>query len=131
VVAFLALGYLAIIQFLQRNWLISFVVGSGAWMCIPFADHSAPVRERFVGSLVAPFAMGGLACFVLLYFQMFRFAWFEAVFNNDGTGPIGLIFSAITGLGAGGFIGWRVLSYAGWTPTLNSRAADDRSAAGR
>ena len=109
IIAFTGLGYAAIRLFLARYWLMSGVTMSVSLMCIPLADHSTSVRERIIVSLIMPFAVAGLAGFVVLYFQMFHFAWFESIFNDKGSGPFGLIVSAISGLAAGGFAGWWIL----------------------
>jgi hypothetical protein len=113
VIAFLSLGYIALRQFLNHQWMLSFVAASASLMCIPLVDHTHSFRERCLASLTIPFAMGGFACFVLLYFAMFQFAWFEAIFNGKGSGPLGLIVSALAGLVAGGIVGWRILKYVG------------------
>ncbi|NQT11242.1 MAG: hypothetical protein HQ582_00745 [Planctomycetes bacterium] len=48
-------------------------------------------RERIVVSLSVPFfALGGYIGFQV-FFAMFRFLWFEAIFNGKGGGPAGLI----------------------------------------
>lgn len=114
VLAFFALGCIAIQRFLNREWMIALLAASASLMCIPWVDQTSQARERLAVSLVMPFAMAGLACTVLLYFQMFSFAWFEAIFNDKGSGPIGLMVSAITGLAAGGCMGWRLLRQVGW-----------------
>ena len=111
VIAFLTLGYIALRQVLNQQWMLSFVAASASLMCIPLVDHTHSFRERCLASLIMPFAMGGLACFVLVYFAMFQFAWFETIFNGKGSGPLGLIASALTGLVAGGIVGWRILKY--------------------
>lgn len=109
VVAFLTLGYVALRQFLSHRWMLSFVAASASLMCIPLVDHTHSFRERCLASFVMPFAMGGLAFFVSLYFMMFQFAWFEAIFNDKGSGPLGLIVTALVGLVAGGIVGWRIV----------------------
>jgi hypothetical protein len=43
--------------------------------------------------------------------QMFRFTWFENVFNSKDTGPLGLILFALLGLVVGGIMGWRLINY--------------------
>lgn len=48
-------------------------------------------RQRIVVSLSVPFfAFGGYIGFQI-YSAMFRFLWFEAIFNSKGSGPAGLI----------------------------------------
>lgn len=118
--AFGALLYLGIRLFLNRQWTVSFFPVAFALMIIPFADHSSALRERVGVSLIMPFALGGLTGFVLLYFQMFNFHWFEAIFNGKGSGPFGLIVFAIFGSAVGGFIGVRIVRLSGLFPDANS-----------
>lgn len=48
-------------------------------------------RERLLACLWVPvcvlLGVGGVA----FYFRLFRFSWFEAVFNNKGSWPLGLL----------------------------------------
>lgn len=74
-------------------------------MCIPWVDHKASIRERATVSIAAVFAFAGLVGFIFLYFLMFRWAWFEAIFNDKGAGEGGLILSAFGGLTVGGIVG--------------------------
>lgn len=113
VCVFCSLLYLGIRLFLDRQWTVSFLPVALALMLIPFADHSSTVRERVGASLVMPFALGGLALFVVLYFQMFYFRWFEAIFNDKGLGPFGLIVSAFLGIALGGYVGYRIVRLSG------------------
>jgi len=103
--AFLALVVLGIWLFRERHWVLSPVTFCAALMCIPLVDHNLSWKDRFLASVVMPFAMLGLTNFVALYVLMFHFAWFESIFNNEGAGPLGLIFSAIAGLVVGGWAG--------------------------
>ena len=118
--AFGALLYFGIRLFLDRQWMVSFVPATLALMLIPFADHSSGLRERVGLSLIMPFALGGLAVFVILYFQMFSFHWFEAIFNGKGSGPIGLIVSAFLGIAVGGFVGFRIIRRSGLFRNVNT-----------
>ena len=111
-----ALLYFGIHLFLDRQWTVSYFPIVLALMLIPFADHSSALRERVGLSLIMPFALGRLALFVILYFQMFHFHWFEAVFNDKGSGPLGLIVSAILGIAIGGYIGFRIVRRVGFFP---------------
>ncbi len=82
------------------------------------------MRERIVLSLCMPFlALGGLIGFKV-YFAMFTFSWFEAVFNSKDSGPLGLIlfvcgFAVATAIGAA----WSMdrLSYRAWPPAVPSK----------
>lgn len=103
--AFLGFGYLGIRGFLNRQWLIAFTCVPASWMCIPWVDHNSSIRERSVMSIAAAFAFGGLVGSVALYFLMFRFAWFEALFNDKGTGPGGLVLFSLAGIAGGGVVG--------------------------
>ena len=77
-----------------------------AFMLAPlFAKASWTQRATL--SLSVPFVvLGGVGGF-FLYFWMFSFSWFEAVFNNKGGGPFGLILFvsgfALAGGGLGGY----------------------------
>lgn len=112
--AFFSLGYLAIRHILDRNWVVSLLTASASLMCIPFVDQTSTLRQRFSASLIMPFAVAGLAGFILLYFGMFQLAWFERIFNDKGLGPIGLIVSALIGFGAGALVGWCVVQRIHW-----------------
>lgn len=114
VVAFLAIGYIAIRQLFDGHLFVAFMAGSASLMCIPLVDHTSDFRQRLFASCLMPFAMAGLALFVMLYFKLFRIAWFERLFNDKGSGPVGMIFFALTGMVAGGYIGWRILTILGW-----------------
>ncbi len=111
VMAFVFIGYSGIKLFLERQWLTSFFAVSFALMLIPMVDHTSTMRQRLAVSFVMPFALAGLASFVLIYFSMFRFPWFESVFNSKDTGPLGLIVFALFGLVVGGIAGWRLINY--------------------
>lgn len=58
-----------------------------------------------------PLCVGCSALFAVGYFTMFRFDWFERIFNDKGTGPFGLIMSVALGFAAGGLSGWWLLSW--------------------
>jgi hypothetical protein len=64
------------------------------------------LRERVVLALVVPsFVAGGVAGF-FIYFAAFSFRWFEALYNDKGSGPLGLVlfvcgFAVAGGLAAG------------------------------
>jgi len=51
--------------------------------------------ERWAMCLAVPFLVLGGSVGGFAYFGMFRFSWFEAIFNNDGLGPLGLITSVL------------------------------------
>jgi hypothetical protein len=108
-----ALLYLGIRLFLDRQWAVSFLPVALALTLIPFADHSSSLRERVGVSLIMPFALGGLALFVVVYFQMFHFHWFEAIFNDKGSGEFGLVVSAFLGIAVGGYLGYRIVRLSG------------------
>ena len=111
VMGFAFLGYSGIKLFLEKQWLISFFAVSSALMLIPMVDHTSTLRQRLAASFVMLFAISGLASFVLIYFSMFQFPWFESFFNSKDTGPLGLILFALFGLFVGGFAGWRLINY--------------------
>jgi hypothetical protein len=118
VTLFLSAGYWGLNEFLAQRWVSAFVAVSLSLMCIPIVHHSSTIRERIAASLVMPFALGGLAAFVLLYFQLFHLAWFEAIFNNKGSGEFGLIVFAIVGFVVGGAIGYRIV----WSVGIGGKA---------
>ena len=109
VIAFFALGYFAITLFLNGKVIFSLLTGSMSLMCIPLVERRYSLRHRLACSLIMPFAMGGVACFVSLYFAMFRFAWFQDIFNDKGSGPFGLMMAVVFGLMVGGLFGWLIL----------------------
>ncbi len=111
VFAFASIGCLGIAQVQEKRFLIAYVAVSIALMLIPIADHTSTLRQRLLVSLVMPFALAGLAVFVWIYFLMFRFSWFERVFNSKDTGPVGMILFALAGLASGGIMGWRLINY--------------------
>jgi len=51
--------------------------------------------ERWAMCLAVPFLVLGGCVGGLAYFGMFHWPWFEAIFNNDGLGPLGLITSVL------------------------------------
>lgn len=118
--AFFAIGYLAFRQLLERQWILGFVAASASLMCIPFVDHSSSVRQRLFASCLMPFGLAGMAMFVLLYFQMFHISWFERVFKDKSSGPVGLILCALPSWFAGRYLGWRVLTFLGWGESSNT-----------
>lgn len=109
VCAFGSLLYFGIHLFLDRQWAVSFLPVTLALMLIPFVDHSSSLRERVGVSLIMPFALSGLVLFVVLYFQLFHFDWFKAIFNGKGSGPFGLVISVFLGIAAGGYVGYWVI----------------------
>ena len=111
VMAFVFNGYCGIKLFLDKQWLAAFVVVCIALMLIPLADHTSSMRQRLAASLVMPFALAGLVLSVGIYFLMFRWPFFESIFNGKDTGPLGLIVFALMGLTVGGIAGWRLINY--------------------
>jgi hypothetical protein len=75
---------------------------TGALSAIPLVAANSK-KERIAATLVMPFIAIGLVGSIALYFAMFRFAWFAAVFNIPGFGPLGVI---IFGLSASLVSGW-------------------------
>ena len=106
---FFGFGYWAFMLASDRRWVFAAFALCISLMAIPFAAFDAPLQERIESSLVMPFVLAGLVLSILAYFQMFRFGWFESLFNDKGAGPLGLIVSAFIGITAGGYLGWRVL----------------------
>ncbi|QDT50270.1 Ankyrin repeats (3 copies) [Symmachiella dynata] len=123
VAVFLGAGYFGLRQFFDGHWFMAFVAVSISLMSLPLVDHTSSLRDRIFASLIMPFALGGLASFVMLYFQMFHFAWFEAIFNSKAAGPFGLIVFAIVGLIAGGYLGVCVLEFLGLSTSSDQPAS--------
>lgn len=123
VAVFLGAGYFGLRQFFDGQWFMAFVAVSISLMCLPLVDHTSSLRDRFFASLIMPFVLGGLASFVMLYFQMFHFAWFEAIFNSKAAGPFGLIVFAIVGLITGGYLGVGVLELMGLSTSYDPPAS--------
>lgn len=70
-------------------WHVAVGVVLIAMIAIAFAGKTW--TERATLSLTVPFlALGGVAGF-FIYFWMFSFSWFEAVFNGKERGPLGLL----------------------------------------
>ena len=64
-------------------------------------------RERAALSAILLCGLIGLAAGVTGYFSLFRLAWFDSVFNDKGTGPLGLIVFALGGATAAGWLAQR------------------------
>jgi hypothetical protein len=65
-------------------------------------------RERIALALTVPyFVAGGVAGF-FVYLAMFSLPWFEAIFNDKGSGPLGLLLFvcgfSVAGVLAGGWV---------------------------
>ena len=127
VIAFFAFGYFAIRLFLNGDVILSLLTATMSLMCIPMVEHTYSLRQRLACSSIMPFAMAGAACFVLLYFWMFRFVWFENIFNDKGSGPLGLMLAVVSGLMVGGLFGWLVVR----TAFGNVFAAHDSTYSGK
>lgn len=109
--AFFAIGYFAIRQWLEGQWLVAIFGAVVSLMCIPLVDHSSSIRKRLIASCLMPLPMVGLATFIFIYFQLFRIPWFERLFNDKGSGPVGLILFALPGFGAGCYLSWFILNF--------------------
>jgi hypothetical protein len=111
VLGFTSLMAGAIWLLLNRHLVAAALVCTTSLMTIPFAAQGS-WRERILASLVMPFSMAGLVVGVTLYFLLFYFSWFEAIFNSKGSGPFGLIVFAFAFAGGGGFVGYRCVDLA-------------------
>jgi hypothetical protein len=90
----------------NRSFLLAGIGGAVTIMTIPLAA-AGTWQERLTASFIMPFVGLGFVLGVVVYFAMFRFTWFEAVFNNKGGGPLGLILFASSFSLAGGYLGHR------------------------
>jgi hypothetical protein len=85
-----------------------------ALVSIPFVTDE-PLRIRIAASFVMLFAVLGLFLGGIAYFCMFHFKWWDAIFNNKGSGPLGLIFFAFIFSAAGFYCGFRLVRLTGFT----------------
>jgi hypothetical protein len=70
-------------------WLVS--VSTLLIFMIAALFVGGPWRERIAVSLCVPFFVVGGYIGFRIYFALFRFSWFEAVFSGKGGGPLGMI----------------------------------------
>lgn len=73
---------------------------------IPLASRRS-WRERAELSAILFCGLIGLVAGVTCYFSLFWLAWFAWVFNDKGTGPLGLIVFALGGATAAGWLARR------------------------
>src|SRR6516164_10059019 len=90
----------------NRSFLLAAIGGVLCVIAIPLLAARA-WQDRLTASLVMPFIGLGLVGGITLYFALFKFPWFEAVFNGKASGPLGFVVFAVSFSLAGGFVGYR------------------------
>lgn len=90
--------------------LVATIALIGFMAAAALAGHSW--RERVALALSVPFFVAGGAAGFLVYLGLFSFRWFEAIFNDKGSGPLGLLIFVCGFAVAGGLGGAWVLERA-------------------
>jgi hypothetical protein len=109
VLAFVA-GMIAFMFFMSEHQFLPAVVVLGICLTsMPLIPEGQ--GDRLVAALNMFCGFLGLLAGVVIYFAMFSFSWFAAIFNGKGGGPAGLLLFAISFAFAGGYLGYRGLHF--------------------
>ena len=108
--AFLWFGYVFLNAMIDREWLRAVASVTVALAAIPWASHETDARNCLCASVAISIGAISAIASVLLYLKMFDFEWFERIFNDKGTGPLGMFLFAGVGFAFGGYVCWRLLA---------------------
>ena len=109
VASFLGLGLLFLQSMKTRDWAMAILTVVGGLSVIPWASYQASARDCWTGTLSLAVGSLGAIGAVVIYLTLFYFDWFREIFNDKGSGPIGMFLFAALGFGVGGYATLRLL----------------------
>jgi hypothetical protein len=89
----------------KHEYVLAVAVLAASLLSAPFIIADS-WRARFSGVLVMLVVFLSLLAGSAAYFALFSLQWFERVFNNKASGPLGLAIFLFVFAGIGGYVGY-------------------------